>query len=48
MKSYTLKDYGKAMGMDKRQVEAYKRQYAWNTMMQKILKPAATKEAPKP
>lgn len=44
MKSYSLKDYGKAMGMTKREVEAYKKQATWNAMMAKLLKPVKPKE----
>ena len=38
MSRYTLKDYGKAMGMTAREIAAYRRQCAWNTKMQGILK----------
>ena len=38
MSRYTLKDYGKAMGMTAREIAAYRRQCAWNTKMQSILK----------
>lgn len=37
MKRYTLKDFGRAMGMTSPEVAAYKKQCAWNKKMARIL-----------
>lgn len=48
MRSYSLRDYGAAMGMTKRELGAYKKQCAWNTKMAALFKSAVPKETPKP
>jgi hypothetical protein len=45
LKAYTLRDYGKAMGMNKREIETYRKQCAWNDKMAKILKTERKQEA---
>ena len=44
MSRYTLKDYGKAMGMTAKEVAAYRRQCAWNTKMRAILKTSSERK----
>lgn len=38
MRRYTVGDFGKAQGWSKREVEAYRKQAAWNRKMERILK----------